>query len=379
MREQVNLGAPRPRSLTVSLLLSHLQMGGVERAILNLASGLVRARHKVHVVVANQGPLKSAIPSGVELIDLGGKRTRSTLVPLVRYLRRERPAALISSRSHTNLIAIAARWLSAPATKLIVIEHSRNHFEEATDWRNSLILAVASRLYKHSDAIVAVDQGVADACADRLGIDSKEVVVISNPVVTQELYEQLLDPAGHTWLNTDRPVFLAVGRLVPEKDFETLIRGYVEVNRRVGGHLVILGDGPLRSELGTLAKYLGIGHCVDLHGYVDKPIPYMRDADCFVLSSRTEGFPLVLVEALFAGTPCVATRCSNSVAEVLAEGQYGELVPVGDPLALAAAMIRGVTSDVPKTLALRRRAETYSASAAASQYLKLCGRLIDSG
>jgi glycosyltransferase involved in cell wall biosynthesis len=131
---------------------------------------------------------------------------------------------------------------------------------------------------------------------------------------------------------------LAVGRLTYQKDFSTLLRAFATVREKMDARLVILGDGPDRRNLESLATKLDIENHVDFPGYVDNPYPYLKRADLFVLSSRYEGLPNVLIEAQICGAPIVSTDCPTGPDEILMKGRAGVLVPVGDAASMAVAM-----------------------------------------
>jgi glycosyltransferase involved in cell wall biosynthesis len=164
--------------------------------------------------------------------------------------------------------------------------------------------------------------------------------VIFNPIITDDLAERARDDVGHPWLEDGVPVFVAAGRLRPQKDFPLLLRAFAKVRAERPVRLIILGEGPDRPGLEQLVAELGIGADVDLPGAVTNPYAYMSRAVAFVLSSRWEGLPTVLVEALGCGAQVIATDCPSGPDEILAGGRYGTLIPVGDLGALVAAMRR---------------------------------------
>jgi glycosyltransferase involved in cell wall biosynthesis len=136
-----------------------------------------------------------------------------------------------------------------------------------------------------------------------------------------------------------KPVLLGVGRLVDEKAFDRLIRAHVALRRQgLDHHLVILGDGPLRQTLLAQAQALRVADTVFLPGHVNNVADWMAHATVFALSSRYEGFALVVLEALAAGVPVVAMDCPAGPREILQDGRYGPLVPEGDEAALTQAI-----------------------------------------
>ena len=352
----------------IAFYLPHLGYGGVERVVLNLAGGFVRSGYGVHLVVASaEGPMKREVPPGVELLDLGGKRVLASIPGLSRYLRRVRPRALFSAKTHANVVAITANRLAGTPALQIACEHSRHQLENPSSLRDRFALRLASRLYPRVDRIVAVAEEIAVACSRLAGVSSEDIAVIPNPVVDPDMASRMNEAANAPWLAEEDNTILSVGRLVPEKDFATLIEAFARVRSSARARLLILGEGRERDHLEELACRLGVADWVQLPGYVHNPLPIMRRADLFVMSSESEGFPVVLVEALFCGCPVVATRCSRAVEEVLQDGVLGDLVPIRDPAALAQSILRSLGRQ-PDRARLRRRAEDFSVEQVVQEY-----------
>jgi len=215
--------------------------------------------------------------------------------------------------------------------------------------RHRLVPRFVRRFYPWADGIVAVSQGAADDLARTAGIPADRIQVVHNPIVTPELGELAAAPLEHPWFEPgEPPVVLAVGRLAPQKDFATLIRAFELARQERPARLLILGEGPERPGLEALAADLDLGGSFDLPGRILNPYPYMVRAGAFVLSSRWEGLPSVLIEALFCGVPIVATDCPSGPMEILEGGKYGLLVPVGDVGALAEGIVSALSGDVPR-------------------------------
>jgi glycosyltransferase involved in cell wall biosynthesis len=165
------------------------------------------------------------------------------------------------------------------------------------------------------------------------------IQVIYNPIVTPDLQCKSETPLEHPWFKDgEPPVILAVGRLTDQKAFDVLIQAFSHVRENHPAHLLILGEGENRPALQSLIDRLGLKQDVNLMGFVQNPYPYMAHASSFVLPSRWEGLPTVLVEALYLGTPIVATDCPGGSREILQDGKFGRLVPVDEPLILAEAI-----------------------------------------
>jgi glycosyltransferase involved in cell wall biosynthesis len=315
--------------------------GGAERGALKLAEGLAKRGFDVDLVLASaKGPRLAEIPAEVRLVDLGARRVLSSLPALVRYLRREKPQALASVLDHANVVALWARKLGRYPGRVVVIE--QNTLSEAAkngkSRRDRMMPRMVSRFYPWADYVVGVSEGVTEDLVELTSIRREQVRVIFNPIVTADIGEKAQASIEHPWFSDGSSVFVAAGRLRPQKDFPTLLRAFAQVRARRPARLLVLGEGPERERLEALVRELGIAEDVSLHGLTTNPYAYMARACAFVLSSRWEGLPTVLIEAMSCGVPVIATDCPSGPREILADGRYGELVPVGDVERLAVAM-----------------------------------------
>ena len=337
--------------LRFALFVPSLRGGGAERTTLKLAQGLVQCGYAVDLVLAQaEGPYLAEVPAAVRVVDLKASRIMIALPALVRYLRREPPAAMLSVMNHTNIIALWARRLAGVPTRIVISERSAlaPAVRRPSRWQAWVLPPLMKRYYYWADAIVAVSQGVAADLTEVIGLPSDGIDVIYNPVVTPTLHQQAQAALDHPWFQLNQPpVVLAVGRLEPQKDFPTLIRAFAQVRRTQAARLLILGEGAERSSLEALIQALDLEQDVSLPGFVSNPHAYMSRAALFVLPSRWEGLPGVLIEALYCGTPLIATDCPGGSREVLKDGQYGQLVPVGEVAPLAEAMLTALAGNSP--------------------------------
>lgn len=329
--------------------------------MLGVARALAEGVDVELVVATRQGELREQVPPGVSLVDLGSSRTLGSLPRLVRHLRRSRPDAILSALSHANLVAIAARSLSRVPARLVISEHS--HLSIATmhavNRRDRVVPGLMRILYPRADAVIAVSEGAAEDLASCLDVPRDKLHVVPNPVDVDSLVRQAQLRADHPWLTETRDgaVALAVGRLTEAKDFGVLIEAVALARSHVNVRLIVLGDGEARDQLETTARRLGVADVIDLHGFVANPYPFFRAADLFVLSSKWEGLPTVLIEAVALTGRIVSTDCRSGAREILEDAGVGTLVPVGDAGALATAIV--ATLERPATAhpeALRRYA-----------------------
>jgi glycosyltransferase involved in cell wall biosynthesis len=228
-------------------------------------------------------------------------------------------------------------------------------------------------LFPQADGLIAVSRGVAADVSMIAGISGERIRVIPNPVVAPELPTLAGSAVAHPWFMTPGPpIILAAGAFRRSKDFPILIRAFARVRARRDLRLVILGKGRQKRKVEKLAEALGVREDLSLPGFVVNPYAYMAKASLLVLSSAWEGSPNVLVEALAVGTPVVATDCRSGPREILQDGRYGPLVPVGDVEALAAAMAATLDAPLPAEK-LRVAAEPYRLHMSCRRYLEAFG------
>lgn len=326
----------------IAIYLPSLRGGGAERAMVTLANGFADRGLKIDLVLAQaEGPYLSEISPGVRVVDLQSSRVLASLPGLVRYLRRERPRAMLSALNHANVIAVVARMLARVPIRLVVSERNNVSLSGSSskDLRSRVILHMMRWAYRKADVVTAVSGGVADDLADAINLPRDRISVVFNPVVTPELIEKSKMPLEHPWLGENKPpVILGVGRLTPQKDFSILIRAFAQVRTMRDCRLVILGEGELRAELEELVASLEVQDSVQLPGFAENPFAWMSRVRLFVLSSRWEGLPNVLIQAMACGAAVVSTDCPNGPDEILEGGKWGKLVPMGDIEALAKAI-----------------------------------------
>ena len=249
---------------------------------------------------------------------------------------------MLSALHYPCEIALLAKRIARVSTKIVVSEHNHLSLEAKRIPQLSVRLSplAARLLYPLADGIVSVSQGVKEDLVKVTNLPKKRIDLIYNPVITPELFVKAREKVNHPWFQPEEPpVILAVGRLHQQKDYPTLLRAFVRVRQIRPCRFVILGEGPEKDNLNNLINELGIQKDVRMLGFVDNPYAYMVSSRVFVLSSAWEGFGKVVAEALAVGTPVVSANCDSGPAEILKNGKYGELIPVGDTKAMAEAIL----------------------------------------
>jgi len=363
----------------IAMFLPSLRGGGAEKVFLHLAKGFAERGAEVHLVLARaEGPYLLSVPDSLKIVDLRAPRVLRSLPALVRYLRKVQPLALLSALDHANVAALWAQKLARVPMRVVVTVHSTpsQATARARTLRARLMRYWVKPFYPWAHAVVAVSKGVANDLTNWVGVPTDKVRVIYNPIVTPDMFRKAEEPLHHPWFQSGQPpVVLGVGRLTTAKDFPTLLRAFALVRAQRPARLMILGEGELCTELEHLAARLGIAEDFALPGFVQNPYPYLKRAAVFVLSSRWEGLPTVLVEALALGTPVVSTDCPSGPREILADGKWGRLVPVGDAGKLAEAILE--TLRQPKTTVDKQSLLRFTVDYAVEEYAKVLGLHFD--
>lgn len=351
-----------------------LDGGGAERVTVNLANAMVCRGYPVVIVITSRGgALYSQLDAGVRVVELAASGVAGSIPRLVGTIRALRPTALISIMDHTNLAVWIARWIARSHARAVFTTHvdGRFAFAELPSWMRWIVMQAYAWIYRRADARIAVSEGVAASLTALLGVPRRSIQVVYNPALTPRVHELALrDPPPDLMPRGGRVLLAAAGRLVPQKDFETLLRAFAIAVRQAPLQLVIMGEGPLRSRLSELVDHYGLTDTVSLPGFVENPFAVLRRSRVFVSSSRFEGFGIAIVEAMALGVPVVATDCFSGPAEILRNGRYGRLVPVGDAEALAKAVLEAVRDPGPVDLA-RSRAADFGIDTATERYLQI--------
>jgi glycosyltransferase involved in cell wall biosynthesis len=350
----------------VLFVLPNLEPGGAERLVTTLLQHLPRERLELHIaLVARYGLLLEQIPGDVGVHHLRAGRVRRAPLPLIRLAWRLRPDVVLSTLGYMNL-ALIPMWPFLPrGTQLYVREANTLSAEIRTYPRHPLWRAAYRALYPRAGRIVCPARAMADDLVNSFGIPRSAIRYIPNPV---DLAELRAEAAGPSPFRGAGPHLLGVGRLAPQKGFDRMIEAFEKFGReRPGAQLWVLGEGSEREALEEHARRLGIGDRVHLVGHVPNPYVWMRHADVFVLSSRFEGLPNVVLEAIACGTPVAAFDCPGGTREILEKIKGGMLLPPDDTEALARAIGELVSRDhatspeLPEEYALQAVVEAYTA------------------
>lgn len=364
----------------LALLIPSYAGGGAERVALFLARTLAASGLRVDLVVAcAHGELRDEPLPGVNKVELGAMTEILAAPAWLRYARRVRPRCAMSMIHTANFSAALGARFNSDVPVIVNLRIALRCDPGAQWWfRKWFGFGTERFLYQRAARVVGVSQGVADEAAQVFDLPPDKVLSIPNPRRSREASLQIA-PEHEAWF--EKSVILGVGRLAAQKDFATLLRAFAELAPGRGLNLVILGKGPERKALEAQARALGIADRVFFSGFVPNPEAYLRRARVLVLSSRNEGFPGALIEALEAGAAIVSTDCPFGPREVLDGGRWGRLVPVGDAQALAMAVSKELEqADVGHAARRQERADwmqRYDPDVITNRYLELVRAVIE--
>lgn len=350
----------------LAFLLPDFRIGGAERVALSLITEFVNRGIEVDLVLLRcEGELLELLPTGVNVVPLRAGRIRNSILPLARYLRERKPDGLQASIWPITLAAILGRAIARSSCRLVISDHSNVSlpFRERPFLRR--LIGWSMRVfYPFADARLCVSRDVAVDLAEVSGLNQSRFEVVYNPI--EQRSGQWTAEAEAQWKTRGRRI-LSVGTLKREKNHLLLMRAFAILCRHEAASLTIVGEGPMRLLLESVAEDLGISEAVSMPGQALDPTPYYATANLFALTSDFEGFANVLVEAMAAGLPVVSVDCRSGPREVLADGEFGRLVPVDDAEALAMAIEQSLLEG-PDPERLKARASQFRPELAANRY-----------
>lgn len=355
--------------------MPRFEMGGLERVQMHVLSGFVKSGFQVELVTSRvsaqaQVLLKPEVPVSV----LEGGRF-NFFCGLARLIKKTKPDVVVTSANDVGCFVLLIRMLLSPNSKLIWAQHLSlsGPLQTSVGFRRLRLLFelwLMRMLIEKADAVVAVSKAVSDDMKVLLS-PKLDVHVIYNPVISSDFDGLSRQLVQWPWEDRACPTIVFVGRLVKVKRLDVLLNAFAMCTQTSRAKLLIIGDGPETGSAVELARDLNLGEMCKFLGHQDNPFPWIREADLLVLSSDSEGFGLVLVEAMACGTQVVSTDCPYGPAEILGNGEYGRLVPTGDAKALAVAMWESLQCPIASKDKMKERAAEFGVDHAVQQYVNL--------
>ena len=338
-----------------AFILPNLGAGGAERVTLDLMSGFLAKGARVDLVLLqNWGEFLPLVPQGVRVVSLNAARLRSSIWPLRRYFKSERPDAVLAAMWPLTTITVLAAAGLSHRPRIVVADHAPLLDQYAESKAALASLRLSARLsYPRADAIVAASKGLAEELEDLAGLPRSSATAIYNPIPKSACDDSGVSP----WPANRGKRVLSAGRLKPVKNFPLLIEAFAPLAREQDAVLAILGEGSERVALEQLVARLGLQQHVLLPGYTPTPGDWYQDADLFALASDYEGFGNVLIEAMHFGASVVSTDCRYGPRELLDGGRWGALVPCRAVSAMTQAMREALANPANRADQARRAQE----------------------
>jgi len=339
----------------ILFLLPSLTGGGAERVFTTLLRHLDRTRFEPHLALLQAtGAYVEDIPADVPIHNLKASRVRYGAPAIVRLIWKIRPQTILATMGHLNMVLLSVNCLFPRHTKLLVREASMptallNGKKNMKFWG-----WMYRNLYKRADRVICSSGAMVKDLEENFGVPRQKLLRIYNPVDIGRV-RQMAGDGKCPYDSGKSPNLVAVGRLSREKGVDVLIDAMPAVLRRFpDARLVILGEGPLEAELKEQARNLGLNENVVFLGFQGNPWLYLKHAAAFILPSRFEGLPNVLLEALALGTPVVVSDCPGGIREIRESVGNMAVVPPENPGALAEAIIAVCSGPAPAIVSLGR-------------------------
>lgn len=333
----------KPAKKNLILAFSNLGFGGAQRAMIGLLRGIDPEEWNLSILTQSPtGTYAKDVPKYVTVVNLGGN-IFSQLFMIQRYCRKNPDHIILGAQSRSSRIFSLLKFLRVINNRLIIREPNRI-ISQKIGWADIPWVPIVPYIYRSADSFIGLSAAVRDDLAAMLGRPKETIPIIPNALNIEEVLEKSSERVQHKFFedSEDTPVVIAVGRLVEQKGFDVLIDAVARLRQSRPVRLMILGQGPLLLKLQQQANELGFGADIDFPGFVTNPYAYLARADVFVLSSRWEGSPNALLEAMAIGIPCVACDCPSGPREILVSPELGLLCPIDDPKAMAGAILESL-------------------------------------
>ena len=341
----------------IAFFLPKLTYGGAERVVIDIANSLAKRGYLIDIVLAKGGNTYiDEISPSINIINLKCKSTILSFFPLSRYIKKSSPDGIISALSHANCVVLLAKKITNNNTKIVVSERniSYRHTRNKIGLKRIVLDWLIKSLYPEAKCIVTVSEGVRKSIIRTYKFREDQVKCILNPID----FKKINKLKSESFLNNDiknelksknKKIILSVGSLTVQKNYSLLIKSFKIVCEKINCKLIILGEGPERSNLNELCRNLKLdSKSISLPGFIANPFPYMKVSDLYVLSSLWEGLPNVLIQALACNCKIISTDCDAGPREILEDGKWGRLVKVNDINSLAKAMIEELSKQNQK-------------------------------
>ena len=372
----------------LSILIPSFEKGGIERSILRISKEMCNLGWKIDLLVIDINPDMKNLIDGPEIIYLSKRnffRLFRFIIPrsiyfniasfwgLIRYLKKEQPNSLMTARNAP--LGVLVKFFLKIRTQIIIREplNISSMLKDKSVLIRSFNFMIKKFVYKYSDKVIAISDGVAQDLIKNFNLSPNKVRVIYNPSADPEIKNLSNENVTHPWFQIDIPIIIGIGRLAYQKDFSTLIKAFSILRKEKDCKLIIIGEGSERGKMESLISKENLKDDIELMGFQVNPWKYLSKSNLFVLSSLWEGFGNVIVESMYLGTPVISTDCPSGPREILKNGDLGILVPPADPELLSTEILNFLNfpnENLEKALKAENSSLEYLPSQIAQNYSK---------
>ncbi len=350
----------------IMFVMPSLQGGGAERVMLTLMKHIDKDKFiPIFVLNKKEGKLLEYLPNDIEVIDLNANQARYAIFKIAKKIKEIKPDIVFSTLGHLNLLIALIRPFYSKKIKFISRESNTVSLENKVEKYPRIFDFLYKNIYSNFDLIITQSKYMKSDLIKNFGIKKDKIITIYNPVDIQNILEKKAKPLEKP-LEKDKINLIAVGRLASQKGFDILIDAMAHLDERF--HLNILGEGDDEMELKKQIKTLGLDERISMLGFQQNPYAFINRSDFFILSSRYEGLPNVVLESYVMGKPCIAFDMPGGTAEIVVDGKSGVLVKEFTALALADAIKKAVKINFDKDFIYNFCKEKFSVGKIVKEY-----------
>ncbi|MBI1222783.1 MAG: glycosyltransferase [Bacteroidetes bacterium] len=327
----------------IAIFLPRMAGGGAEKNLIKYAN-ILSEHYRVSLVIGQEGgALKTELSDKFEVLRLKRSNILKTLPDWFKFLKLKKFDCVITSLHNAGNVIALAKIFSGSSIPIFFREAiAPKQAWESARFSVRVHIFAARILFRFYSGIISVSEEMVQEIASFYSLKKDRVLLVRNPVIGED-FKILMQETVKEGLPKAEKNIVAIGRMDFQKGFDMLLKSLDLLRNKFKNiHLTILGEYNKEDayylQIIKIIHELRLEEYVTIKGYVSNPLPYLHKADLFVLSSRYEGLPNVLIQALATGVPVVSTACKTGPTEILENGKYGRLVQVDDFHALANAM-----------------------------------------
>ncbi len=347
--------------------------GGAEKTFVTLSDNLHQMGYDVTILACksfdeiSRGTGVLNIPDYIKKYSLNTQHVRNCIFKIAKFIRQGEFDIVVSTISHMNIVVSFSKLMNFQNYKLFIRDCSIH--KKPKTFMQRIVNLIMRFAYSKADGLISVTK-TNKKNLDEIGVFNKNTEIIYNPVVASNVYKLASEPLPTEFSFLENEIYLVtVASLTQVKNQALMIRSFKKIVDKFDCKLVLVGDGPLRSELEELAKSLGLKDKVIFAGFQKNPLAFVSRAKIFVLTSFKEAGSRSLMEAISVGTTAACIDVVGSSAEILDDGRFGIVVKSFDEDVFANAIYNELTNPIFKKEDILSRSKAFSIKENTQKYL----------